>query len=75
MGIEIRLLHEIVFDIDEFLTPPKTTANYTIRTRTYPLIYYPDLNIEACHIMNPLVHAYMVLMCTQLSKSCTSFDI
>ena len=53
--MEIRLLHEIVFDIDEFLTPPKTTANYTIRTRTYPLIYYPDLNIEACHIMNPLV--------------------
>ena len=40
MGIEILFLHEIVFGIDEFLTPPKTTANYTIRTRTYPLPQY-----------------------------------
>ena len=55
MGIEIRLLHEIVFDIDEFLTPPKKKRQIIIRTRTYPLIYYPDLNIEVCHIMNPIV--------------------
>ena len=53
-GMEIRLLHEIVFDIDEFLTPPKNTANYIIRTRTYPLIYYPD-PVSYTHLTLPTI--------------------